>query len=123
MLNGKFEAIFFGYNASNLDPALNLDFWLSSGATHIWNMAQGAPATDWEREIDGLMARQASSTDPAERRRLFADVQRVFGEHVPAIYFAAPRLYMGVSTRTTNLAPSVLRPQLLWAADSISVRP
>ena len=26
---------------------------------------------------------------------------------------------MGVSTRTVNLAPSVLRPQLLWSADTI----
>jgi ABC-type transport system substrate-binding protein len=86
-------------------------------------MAQGTPATDWEREIDQLMARQTTSIDPDERRRLFADVQRVFGEQVPAIYFAAPRLYMGVSARTTNLTPSVLRPQLLWAVDSIAVRP
>ena len=123
MLNGKFEAIFFGYNATNLDPALNQDFWLSSGATHIWNMAQARPATDWERQIDELMAKQTSTTDPEERKRLFAEVQRVFGEHVPAIYFAAPRLYMGVSARTLNLAPSVLRPQLLWAVDSIAVTP
>jgi peptide/nickel transport system substrate-binding protein len=123
MLNGKFEAIFFGYNASNPDPALNLDFWLSSGASHIWNMAQAKPATDWERQIDELITKQASTTEPGERRRLFAEVQRVFGEHVPAIYFAAPRLYMGVSTRTHNLSPSVLRPQLLWAVDTIAVKP
>jgi peptide/nickel transport system substrate-binding protein len=123
MLTGKFEAIFFGYNATNLDPALNQDFWLSSGATHIWNMAQAKPATDWERQIDELMVKQKSTTDPEERKRLFDEVQRVFGEHVPAIYFAAPRLYMGVSARTLNLAPSVLRPQLLWAVDSIAVTP
>jgi peptide/nickel transport system substrate-binding protein len=123
MLTGKFEAIFFGYNASNLDPALNLDFWLSSGATHIWNMAQARPATDWERQIDDLIATQSASTDPAERQRLFEEVQRVFGEQVPALYFAAPRLYMGVSTRAVNLTPSVLRPQLLWAVDTIAIRP
>ena len=123
MLTGKFEAIFFGYNASNLDPALNLDFWLSSGATHIWNMAQARPATDWERQVDDLLARQAASTDSAERQRLFAEVQRLFGEQVPALYFAAPRLYMGVSTRTVNLTPSVLRPQLLWAVDTIAIQP
>jgi peptide/nickel transport system substrate-binding protein len=121
MVKGSFEAIYFGYNASDLDPALNRDFWLSSGAAHIWNIAQASPATPWEAEIDALMARQVAATDPDERRRLFAEVQRVFGEHVPALYFAAPRLYMGVSTRTTNLAPSVLRPQLLWAADTLAV--
>lgn len=121
MLKGSFEAIYFGMNQSDFDPALNRDFWLSSGAAHIWNMAQAKPATEWEAEIDRLMARQASATDPAERRRIFAEVQRVFGEQLPALYFAAPRLYMGVSTRTVNLAPSVLRPQLLWSVDTIAV--
>ena len=58
----------------------------------------------------------------AERRQLFADVQRVFGEQVPMLYFAAPRLYMGVSARTLNPSPTVLRPQLLWAADTIAVK-
>lgn len=123
MLRGDFDAIYFGYNVTDLDPAISKDFWLSSGAAHLWNMAQPTPATPWEREIDDLMARQASALDPVERRRLFAEVQRVFGEHVPALYFVAPRLYMGVSARTINLSPSVLRPQLLWAADTIAVTP
>lgn len=122
MLKGSFEAIYFGFNATDLDPALNRDFWLSSGEAHIWNMAQATPATPWEKEIDDLIAKQVGTTDQAERRRLFAEVQRVFGEHLPALYFAAPRLYMGVSTRVHNLKPSVLRPQLLWAADTIAVR-
>lgn len=123
MLRGDFEAIFFNYTASDLDPALSKDFWLSSGPAHIWNMAQARPATPWEAEIDRLMLEQTATSDQAERRRLFAEVQRVFGEHVPALYFAAPRLYMGVSSRTINLTPSVLRPQLLWAADTIAVTP
>ncbi|MEZ5286345.1 MAG: ABC transporter substrate-binding protein [Vicinamibacterales bacterium] len=123
MLGGDFEAIYFGYNATDLDPALSKDFWLSSGAAHIWNLEQASPATEWEGRIDALMAQQASATDPAERRRLFAEVQRIFGEELPALYFVAPRLYMGVSGRTTNLHPSVLRPQLLWAADAIAVTP
>ncbi len=122
MLRGNFEAILFGYNQTDLDPALNRDFWLSSGAAHLWNMAQASPATAWEREIDELIGKQAATTNAAERTRLFAEVQRVFGEQVPALYFVAPRLYMGVSARTHNLAPSVLRPQLLWAADSLAIR-
>jgi peptide/nickel transport system substrate-binding protein len=123
MLKGTFESIYFGYNATDLDPALNLDYWLSSGGAHLWNMAQATPATTWEAEIDQLMEKQTTTTDVAERRRLFADVQRVFGEQVPMLYFAAPRLYMGVSARTLNPSPTVLRPQLLWAADTIAVKP
>ncbi len=123
MLRGDFEAILFNYASSDLDPALSKDFWLSSGAAHIWNMSQAKPATPWEAEIDTLMRQQSAATDPAERRRLFAEVQRIFGEQVPALYFVAPRLYMGVSARTINTTPSVLRPQLLWAADTLGVTP
>jgi len=123
MLKGDFESIFFQYLASDLDPALSKDFWLSSGPAHIWNREQAKPATEWEAAIDDLMAKQAATTDPAERRRLFADVQRVFGEHVPALYFVAPRLYAAAATRVVNLTPALLRPQLLWAADTIAVTP
>jgi len=123
LLRGDFEAIFFQYLASDLDPALSKDFWLSSGPAHIWNMAQDRPATSWEAEIDDLTRRQASVLDPAERRRLFAEAQRVFGEHVPALYFVAPRLYAAASTRVVNLTPAILRPQLLWAADTLAVKP
>ncbi len=123
MLRGDFESIFFNYAATDLDPAISRDFWLSSGAAHVWNMAQAVPATPWEKEIDTLMAQQTATLDQAERRRLFAEVQRVFGEQVPALYLVAPRLYMGVSSRTLNLTPSVLRPQLLWSADTIAVTP
>ena len=123
MLRGDFESIFFNYAATDLDPAISRDFWLSSGAAHIWNMAQAVPATPWEKEIDALMAKQTATLDQAERRRLFGEVQRVFGEQVPALYLVAPRHYIAVSSRTLNLNPSVLRPQLLWSADTIAVTP
>jgi peptide/nickel transport system substrate-binding protein len=121
MLDGKFDAIFFNFSSSDLDPAMQKDFWLSSGSAHVWNIGQTSPATDWEREIDRLINLQASTIDQAERERLFHEVQRIFAEHLPIIHFAAPRLYMGVSTRVGNLAPAVTRPQLLWSADTITL--
>jgi peptide/nickel transport system substrate-binding protein len=121
MLAGAFDAIFFNYATTDLDPAMQRDFWLSSGSAHIWNISQSTPATAWEREIDDLMSRQAASVDLAERVRLFRDVQRVFSEHLPALYFAAPRVYVAVSTRLQHGPPGVSRPQLLWGADTLSV--
>lgn len=118
---GQFDAIFFNYVTSDPDPAMQRDFWLSSGSAHIWNLEEPAPATPWEREMDTLMNQQASATDPAERRRLFREVQRVFSEHLPALYFAAPRVYIAVSSRVYHGPPGVNRPQLLWAADTLAV--
>lgn len=122
MLKGDFDAIFFVYLASSLDPVMSLDFWLSSGSAHIWNIGQKTPATDWEREIDQLMLKQTATLDVAEQKRIFDQVQRIFAENLPALYFVAPRLYMGVSTRVGDLNPSILRPQLLWDAEHITVR-
>lgn len=121
MLGGAFDAIFFNYVATDPDPAMQRDFWLSSGSAHIWNIGQKTPATAWEREMDDLVTRQAAAVDPAERVRLFRDVQRVFSEHLPALYFAAPRLFVAVGPRVRNETPGVTRPQLLWSADTLAV--
>jgi peptide/nickel transport system substrate-binding protein len=123
MLKGQFEAIFFFFSATNLDPSMNLDFWLSSGSSHVWNIGQAKPATEWEKEIDDLMMQVTAEPDPAERRRLFEQVQKVFAENLPMLYFVAPRLHMGVSERLGGLEPAIMRPQLLWNADRITVKP
>jgi ABC-type transport system substrate-binding protein len=116
-----YDAIYMRPIASDLDPAGNLDLWLSSGQGHFWNMAQSSPATEWERRIDLLMTQQAASTDPRQRRDLFNQVERLFEENVPALYFAAPRLFYAHTTRVTGVVPSVLRPPVLWNADSLGV--
>ena len=121
MLAGSFEAIFFNYVMTDPDPAMQRDFWLSSGSGHIWNISQKTPATDWERQMDDLLNRQAAAVDPAERVRIFRDVQRLFSEHLPAMYFAAPRLFVAVGPRVRNDTPGVTRPQLLWSADTLAV--
>ncbi len=38
LLACQYDAIYMRPYFSNLDPASNLDFWLSSGSTHFWNM-------------------------------------------------------------------------------------
>ena len=122
-LSGEsYDAVYFFLAASDTDPAMNGDFWLSSGGAHIWNPGQKSPATDWERQIDELMARQARTIDDAERRRVFTDVQKIFAAHLPMVHFAAPRVFVATSSRVTNLSPAVSRPQLLWSADTIAVK-
>jgi peptide/nickel transport system substrate-binding protein len=84
-------------------------------------MSQTKPATDWEQRIDALMLEQARTADQEQRRGLFDDVQRIFAENAPVLYFAAPRLFYGHSSRLVGARPSVLRPALLWSADTLSV--
>jgi peptide/nickel transport system substrate-binding protein len=121
LLACNYDAIYMRPIFSHLDPASNLDFWISSGSTHFWNIGQKTPATEWEARIDTIMREQAATLDPERRRELFDDAQRILAENVPALYFVAPRLYFAHSTRTIGVMPSVMRPPILWNADSLSV--
>lgn len=122
VLGGDFESALIQVIASDPDPAMSKDFWLSSGSAHFWNPGQVTPATPWERQIDELMARQSASTDHEERRRLFNEVQRLFAENLPILYFAAPRTFVGTSGRVLNVQAAPTRPPIMWSADAIAVR-
>jgi peptide/nickel transport system substrate-binding protein len=117
-----FDAIYYGIQSSAIDPALSPGFWLSSGDWHFWNRNQKAPATDWERRIDDLMRQQAETFNLDERRRLFTEVQRIFVDEMPAVYFVTPKMTLAVSTRVVNAQPAPQMPQLLWSADSLAAR-
>jgi len=120
--NGKYDAMYFRASATDTDPALTPDFWFSSGSAHLWNIGEAKPATEWEARIDALMARQSASLDAAERKRLFDDVQRIFSEHVPVLYFAAPRVVVATSARVLNATPGLVTlTPLLWAPDTLAV--
>ena len=121
LLECDYDAIYYRPVASDLDPAGNLDYWLSSGAAHLWNMRQKTPATDWEKQIDTLMHEQSTTIDSKRRQEIFAEVQKVLAENVPVLYFAAPRLYYAHSRRLQGVLPSILRPPVLWNADLFSV--
>jgi peptide/nickel transport system substrate-binding protein len=121
LLKCEYDAIYFRPFSNQLDPAGNLDFWISSGSTHFWNMGQKTPGTEWETRIDTIMHEQAATLDVNRRHELFNDAQRILAENVPVLYFAAPRLYYAHSRRTTGVVPSVMRPPVLWNADSLAV--
>jgi peptide/nickel transport system substrate-binding protein len=121
--HGAYDAVYFGFAATDTDPAVNLDFWLSSGAFHVWNPGQASPATPWEKQIDALMLQQLQATDQNERKRLFHEVQRIFATEIPVICFAAPNVIVATSARLANAHPAPLQPIVLWNADSLAVQP
>jgi peptide/nickel transport system substrate-binding protein len=118
---GDYDAMFFGVESSDFDPNGSKEFWLSSGGFHFWNPRQQKPATEWEARIDALFARQETALNPDERRRLFADAQRIFGEHVPALYFAAPTIYVATSARLANVTPALANPKVFWNAEMLAI--
>lgn len=117
-----YEAAYFNPQKSDTDPATNQDFWLSSGGSHFWNLQQPRPATEWEGRIDRLMALQIASPDMDERRRMYTEMLKIFAEHEPVVYFAAPTMYVAVSARVTA-TPAIAGWPILWAADTVAVAP
>lgn len=119
IVKGDFETMYYGFQQSSTDPAVNAEFWLSSGSFHAWHPGQRTPATPWEARVDELMLRQMQSLDVEERKRVFAEMQRILGEELPVLAFAVPKVILAVSHRVLNPTPALLIPQLLWSADTL----
>jgi peptide/nickel transport system substrate-binding protein len=119
--SGDYEAMYYGAPVNSLDPANNSDLWLSSGAFHFWNAGQTTPATPWEKQIDDLMRAQSTTMDNAKRVSIFAEVQRIFAEHEPMLFFAVPKVTVAMSARVTGAEPAVLQPQILWKPETLGV--
>jgi peptide/nickel transport system substrate-binding protein len=121
MTKGDYDALYFRFLTTDTDPAMNLDFWLSSGGAHVWNMEQAVPATPWEKQIDTLMGQMAGNRDQGRRRQLFLEAQKLLAENLPILYFAVPRVYVATSMRVAGVVASPSRPNVLWNADAIGV--
>ena len=117
---GNYQAIYDRIPMDDTDPAMNLDFWLSSGTAHVWHGARAGQIADWERQLDQLMLKNASSFDRIERLQAFVDAQKIYYQHMPAIFFGAPYVRIVTSTKTLNATPSPLRPHLLWNAEGLA---
>jgi len=123
-LSAKYDAVFFQFSLTDTDPAMSADVWPSAGSEHFWNREQKTPATPWEARIDDLFRKQSSTTDPAERKRLFDDLQKVMVEHLPVITFATSRVFVASSSRLSKLTvtPGLqVPPRLLWSPDTLDV--
>jgi hypothetical protein len=66
------------------------------------------------------MTQQVATYDERERRRIFTEVLRIFAEHQPVIYFAAPRVVVATSARMI-VTPALDLLPALWSPDTLGV--
>jgi peptide/nickel transport system substrate-binding protein len=118
----NYDTIYYGAPFSSIDPTVNADLWLSSGAFHFWNPGQASPATAWEKEIDDLMLQVSTSTDMNTRVAAFRKVQTIFNTHEPMVYFAAPKVTIAMSSRVTGASPVAIQPQVMWKPETLAVK-
>ena len=117
----NYEACLLGLVNVDLDPNTEMNVWLSSAENHQWNPAQKTPATDWEAEIDRLMRAQASTLDERKRKQYFDKVQEIVWDEEPFLYLVNKDALSAVSPRLEHAAPVVLRPQVYWNIEWLSL--
>ena len=115
----EYDACLLGLVSFDADPNSDLNVWLSSGATHVWNPSQTHPATAWEAEIDRLMEQQLSATSYEQRKKLFDRVQQILADNQPMIFLASPHILAGAQVTIGNFHPAVLEPYVLWNVEQL----
>jgi len=117
-----YDAAIMGLGGGDADPNPELNVWMSNGTSHLWNLGEKQPATDWEREIDQLMQGQMVTLDYAKRKQMYDRVQQLIAENLPFVFLATPSILAGANARVGNFKPVLLDPYTLWNADELYIR-
>lgn len=122
LLNGfDYEAAMMGLASGDSDPTAEMNVWLSSGGTHLWNLTESKPATPWEAEMDKLMNEQLVTMNYTRRKHLYDQVQEIVADDLPVICLASPHILVGARNRVGNFHPAILAPYALWNVDELYV--
>lgn len=115
----EYDACIMGIASFDADPNSDINVWLSSGGTHLWNPSQAHPATPWEAEIDHLIEDQMSARTFEQRKKLYDRAQEILAEQQPMIFLASPDILAGAKNSIGNFHPAVLEPYVLWNVEQL----
>jgi peptide/nickel transport system substrate-binding protein len=118
----EYDACVMGIASFDADPNSDINVWLSSGGTHLWNPSQAHPATPWEAEIDRLIEEQMSAPTFEERKKIYDRAQEVLAENQPMIFLASPNILAGAKNSIGNFHPAVLEPYVLWNVEQLYLK-
>lgn len=118
----EFDACVMGIASFDADPNSDINVWLSSGGTHLWNPSQTHPATPWEAEIDRLIEEQMSARTFEQRKKLYDRAQEIFAEKQPMIFLASPDILAGAKNTIGNFHAAVLEPYTLWNVEQLYLK-
>jgi peptide/nickel transport system substrate-binding protein len=118
----EYDACLLGLASFDTDPNSDLNVWLSSGGTHLWNPSETHPATAWEAEIDRLMEQQLATPGYEQRKKLYDRVQEILAENQPMIFLASPDILVGAKNTVANFHPAILEPYVLWNVEQLYFR-
>ena len=120
--SNDYEACVLGLGGGDADPNGDMNVWMSSGSTHLWNMHENKPATSWEAKLDALLNQQMVTLDYGKRKRIYDEAQAIIASNLPFIFLASPNVLVGATKQVANLRPASLEPYVLWNADELYFR-
>ena len=118
----EYDTCIMGVASYDADPNSDINVWLSSGGTHLWNPSQPHPATRWEAEIDHLIEEQMSARTFEQRKKLYDRAQEILAENQPMIFLASPDILAGAKNSVGNFHPAVLEPYVLWNVEQLYLK-
>src|SRR5882672_6899019 len=118
----EYDACIMGIASYDADPNSDINVWLSSGGTHLWNPSQPHPGTPWEAEIDRLIGEQMSARTFEQRKKLYDRAQEILAEYQPMIFLASPDILTGAKNSVGNFHPAVLEPYILWNVEQLYLK-
>ena len=119
----EYEAAVMGLVNGDVDPNPEMNVWMSSGATHLWNLGEKKPATPWEEEIDKLMEQQIVTLNYPARKKLYDRVQEIVADELPIICVASPDILVGSKKNLGNFRPAILDPYTLHNVEELFWKP
>ena len=119
--SSDYEAAVMGLVSGDADPTSEMNIWVTSGETHLWDLRRTKPATPWEAEMDRLMEQQLITLDYAARRRLYDQVQEIVADNLPVICLVSPNILAGAKDRVGNFRPAILDPYALWNIEELYI--
>lgn len=114
-----YDAILMGLVPGDADPAPDMNVWLSSGETHLWNMGEKKPATPWEAEIDQVLEKQLVTLDYQQRKKLYDRMQVIESEQLPMIYLVSPNILVGAQANLGNFRPAIIEQYTFWNVEEL----
>lgn len=117
-----YEAAILGLGGGDADPNPEMNVWLSSGSSHLWNLGESSPATPWEAEIDKLMEQQMVTLTYSKRKQLYDRVQELVAENLPFIFLATSDVLVAGKNDIGNFHPALLDPYVLWNVEQLYLR-
>ena len=114
-----YEAAVMGLGPGDSDPTAEMNVWMSSGSTHVWNPNEKTPATPWEAEMDKLLQEQLVTLDYAKRKQLMDRLQQIEYEQMPVICLVSPYVLVGAKSSLGNFRPAILDHYTLHNVDEL----